>query len=506
MGEIAAQTGTVDTAYGTNGIYRYEPGAFSNFLGAATLAPDQKLVLAFDDNDPQANHKTWIARLTTDGDADVTLDEDGRSDYNICTGVDKVRDVICQPDGKILVSGDMDFDPPEQDWIFVARFLSDGSIDTSFDANGYIEFNVNGWASTSGGLALDEQGRVIVVGNDGNGQVIAARFLPNGVRDSTFAGDGILLLTNPDGLRTAVSVLVDEEGRILIGGSYVLPPNNGQIAVTRLLDDGTPDPSFASGGYFMHGRPDGDVFAAYKMALQPDGRLILSSRWWDESYFSSHYMCRLMPDGTLDPDFGLNGVVDANVSGSGTEFADRRGLGVLSDARIIVAGNFSGGDGAFHIVMFEADGDLDTGFGEDGVLTVPATYARGCMDLVVLPDDNVIVTSPWISSPQGYAACKILVNESMTEFVPELSTNGMHVSPIPARAGEPISVRLPEIAADLQLALLAPDGRLVMQEGVRMATDRYSLVLPGSLSSGTYFLWATHADGHWVQRLAVVRR
>jgi uncharacterized delta-60 repeat protein len=71
-----------------------------------------------------------LARYNTDGSLDTSFDGDGRI---VGRGgwFDKVRDVAVQPDGKIVVVGDESSGPS----IFLLRFNEDGSLDSDFRRN-----------------------------------------------------------------------------------------------------------------------------------------------------------------------------------------------------------------------------------------------------------------------------------------------------------------------------------------------------------------------------------
>jgi uncharacterized delta-60 repeat protein len=124
-----------------------------------------------------------------------------------------------------------------------------GDLDTSFGSTGIVTLDF-GLDATIGGMTLDADGKILVVGTTGS-DMLVARIEKDGTPDTTFGedhdGDGV-----PDGYRvidlggneTAREVLVDSTGLISVLGSS---DSSGYLysTVTRLLQDGSTDTSYA---------------------------------------------------------------------------------------------------------------------------------------------------------------------------------------------------------------------------------------------------------------------
>lgn len=140
----------------------------------------------------------------------------------------------------------------------IARWHFDGRLDTSFnrrgrliypalDAPGDLWGQVPDTAFTS--LAIQENGRILVGGTYG-AQLLVARLTTGGELDPSFGQGGLVLLTLGLGWASAPTVLVQQDGRIVLMAAVGSPTGRGleddvtAIGVARLLPDGDLDQSF----------------------------------------------------------------------------------------------------------------------------------------------------------------------------------------------------------------------------------------------------------------------
>ncbi len=144
------------------------------------------------------------------------------------------RDIVLQLDGKIIVLGDMQLTR------VVARYNANGSLDTSFGANGIAS---NTFPSFSGkALALQPDGKVIVAGWQKS--FAAVRYNSNGTLDTSFGTNGLAAL-DPANVSTDISYYIEDvtiqpDGKIVMAGSYGIG-NHIEIEVVRFNSDGTRD-------------------------------------------------------------------------------------------------------------------------------------------------------------------------------------------------------------------------------------------------------------------------
>ncbi len=129
--------------------------------------------------------------------------------------------------------------------------------------------------------ALDAEGRILLAGYTYNGSdydVVVVRMYPDGTLDTSFDADGIVQLDNlggSGGSDRAFSLAIDGEGRILVAGRTFVSGHGDDLLVLRLQPDGSLDTSFGDGGVFLwdgNGHTDG----AFEVALDGRGRIVVT--------------------------------------------------------------------------------------------------------------------------------------------------------------------------------------------------------------------------------------
>jgi uncharacterized delta-60 repeat protein len=170
-------------------------------------------------------------------------------------------------------------------------------------------------------------------------------------------------------------VLVQPDGKILIGGDMVRVQGVTRYGVARLHPDGTLDTSFVPPFAIVNTVP-----FVRNMALQPDGKILVAGQGMNVNGIP-YSIARLNPDGSLDPTFTL---LEMAVS------RGIQGLWLLPDGRILIGGDFSNIGPAFmkSIARLNADGTLDVTFNLE-----PTTDAYGgnVETIVVQPDGNYLI-------------------------------------------------------------------------------------------------------------------
>jgi len=246
-----------------------------------------------------------------------------------------------------------------------------------------------------------------------------ARFNTNGTPDTSFDKDG--WLTTDLGTASAPSarsIAVQTDGRIVVGGDvYVSTQRQRDAAVVRYLANGALDTSFGGTGkvlvdfaaeYAPGARPTEYL---YSLAIQSDGRIVFAGEGQGPTppgpvrHPVHGKMGRLNSDGSLDSNFGGNGLVLVYSPGyshptQGTiypriKFAD---LAIRADGRFVAySPNYAMHDYPSAVAQVNADGTLDTSFGGDGVefFIWPGGYQDDTdyAGVVVQPDGKVIVAS-----------------------------------------------------------------------------------------------------------------
>jgi uncharacterized delta-60 repeat protein len=143
-------------------------------------------------------------------------------------------------DGKIVVNDNAlygNYSPG------IARFNTNGSLDTGFGSGGRVTLPEGFWFSS---LAIDSAGKTVTAGRSVTGSTFEftlARFNVDGSPDSSFDGDGIV--TTPS-LQWANSIVIQSDGKIVAAG-YGRGPGNYDLALARYNSNGSLDNTFGGG-------------------------------------------------------------------------------------------------------------------------------------------------------------------------------------------------------------------------------------------------------------------
>jgi uncharacterized delta-60 repeat protein len=343
--------------------------------------------------------------------------------------------VAVQPDGRIVVGGTLGF--------VLARLESDGGLDTSFGAGGFVDDDAPGSHPgfsflRASDLLLQPDGMILVAGHHvtpailsigywGDTYFWSARFATTGTPDTTFSDDGairelfspIRIFGPPAGgtfYRGYASALAAHaDGRILVTGwdstvryhadgrrddsfatdgrlyavaglDVVVTPGGAMVLEqTRLFRHdagGDPDLGFGSGGLVAN--PLGPGSTASALARQVDGKIVVAGR--AQGHFT---LARLLTDGTLDPDFGSGGFAATPIGTASGAAA----LGIEADGTIVSGGFADTIDGRVLALAFHRpDGAPETSFG-GGVVTVPVGAGDAAItDLALQPSGKIVAS------------------------------------------------------------------------------------------------------------------
>jgi uncharacterized delta-60 repeat protein len=229
---------------------------------------------------------------STPGDAFGTA---GKVTTDFAGDEDVARDVVIQPDGKILVAGSREFNGNPA--FALARYLPTGEPDVSFDVDGRLNtaFNGNSFANA---VVVQSNGKIVAAGAvtfglDGSNFVLA-RYNPNGSLDTTFGANSngrAFIDFVPMGEDQANDLALQSDGKIVVAGfKGSFTSNNATFALARFLPNGTLDASFGTGGAVTtdFGAFPGDFSAGINgVALQSNGSIVAAGATRDNQFSSS---------------------------------------------------------------------------------------------------------------------------------------------------------------------------------------------------------------------------
>ena len=417
--------GTVDTSFNT--YVGNLPGANSFIFGLA-IQSDGKILIGGDFTSWNGTSANRIVRLNSDGTRDTS--------FNVGTGTDgRVSSILIQSDGKILISG-----------IFttyngstsqrIARLNSDGTRDTTFTTNQGTGVNSN-----VNSFALQSDGKILLVGDfsSTNGVTVnrILRLNSDGTRDTSFTSN-----TGTGFNASVTSVVVQSDGKILVGGAFSTFNSTTVNRIVRLNSDGTRDTTFTTN---IGTGPNQYVNS---ISIQSDAKILVTGDFTTFNSTTVNRIVRLNSDGTRDSDFttntnagsdnliqsvmlypdgkillggsfinfngiGANRIVSLNSDGTQNYsiFKSITGIGgqvstvaVQSDGKILVGGLFTSFNGASanRIVRLNSDGTRDTTF---NIGTGPDV---GTITAIAIQPDNKILLGGNFQSFNGVTANSII--------------------------------------------------------------------------------------------------
>jgi uncharacterized delta-60 repeat protein len=412
--------GSVDNAFGSAGVLPLRDDVA--FFQLA-IQPDGK-ILAAGSQYINYNARFAAVRLAADGSYDQSFGNAGLAVSAVTSSQDWGAAMLLQPDGKILISG-----------ANIVRLNTDGSMDTTFDQDGY--------ASIGGALALQSDGSIVTAytsSHSSSGSADAAtmyvqRLTPSGQLDATFGTNGHVIKEFGKDSYGGASVVIDGNGKITVATS-VATHDRGNTALLRFEGDGSSDSTFGLGGVLITNSADaqsfprsvriqvdgkilvaGTVLARYNddgsldtsfngtgkanpylngwdMEVQPDGKIILIGTVAPDIHHSFFAVARYTSSGALDTSFNQSGIATMDL-GSGI---DEGSIGLLqADGKIVVAGQINPNNGqprTIGLARVNSDGTLDSSFGIGGKVftTVPGEDTPWISGIAQQSDGKIVLS------------------------------------------------------------------------------------------------------------------
>jgi uncharacterized delta-60 repeat protein len=288
--------GSLEASFDGDGILLSDLFGSVDSVAGAALQRDGKVVVV--GNTMALSIDFAIARYNPDGSPDLGFGANGIVVTDFGLEADFATAVAVQADGKLLVAG-------YNDDFILARYNPDGSLDTTFDGDGAVMTDFSGSADYASAVLLQGDGKIILAGyTDGLSiDFVLARYNTDGSLDSSFDGDG-LLSTDIDGsFEQCTALVIQPDGKILAAG-FTENPGNYNIALVRYNPDGSLDLTFDGDGK-LESDPTGDNDRASSLALQPNGKIVVVGYGAGTGY--DFVVARYNPDGSWDTTFDGDG-------------------------------------------------------------------------------------------------------------------------------------------------------------------------------------------------------
>lgn len=300
--------GTLDASFGNNGVIIDSNSlSFSGFCKILVL-PDGNIILAAIQRSNLGD--IYLRKILANGNPDLSFGTNSQVFLDYGGVANLVQDALVQPDGKIVVCGEMVVGL-ERFNFYAVRFNADGTVDSAFGGNnnGMMEVDFDGLDDRAYAMVLHANGKIAIAGTasmSGQSNDIAMiRLDDNGLLDNTFGTNG--KTTIDLGLGENVPDLIIHGNGYLVCGSSADGITNHTPYVARITADGSLDPTFGNAGLFK-AKPENKSSFINAIALQSDGR-ILGVGATIGPLNTDPMLVRLNANGTLDSTFATNGAV-----------------------------------------------------------------------------------------------------------------------------------------------------------------------------------------------------
>jgi len=350
-----------------------------------------------------------------------------------------------QPDGKLLLGGQFtSFNGVPRGQL--VRLNADGSVDTTFSAG------VTAGEPTIHSVLVQPDGKVLIGGMfsgiNGATRIRLARVNANGTLDTNF----VATVTSNESFITVSLLALQTNSQVVIAGWFDTVNGARHTNIARLNSNGTLDPGFAAG-----------IDAPPKvLALQSDGRVLVGGAFGAVNGQARSHIACLNTDGTLDTNFLAT--ADGNVDSSARQ----------PDGKMLIAGNFNlvNGQSRHHMARLNPDGSLDASF-QNGM--AGADDYAGCIGYD--PSGKVLIGGQFTS-----------VNGVGRTNVARLNSNGSLDTNF-----------LANVDSFLELLLVQPDSRVIIEGNyintvdgrsrnriARLQSRSAPVIGPPSISAGVF--------------------
>lgn len=269
--------GSLDETFGGDGIVTTDFNQSLELAFAALIQPDGKIVVAGTTQTP--NYDFAVARYNPDGSLDTTFSGDGKLTTDFSYSSDYARGVALQADGKLLVVGERqasDYD------LVLARYNTNGTLDPSFDLDGKVITEFFGEGERGFAITVQPDGKIVAVGaatRASNVDFALARYNSDGSLDTSFNTDGLVTSDFLGVSNFAHAVVLQPDGKIVVAGE-----SNYNFCLARYNPDGSLDTTFDDNGWVITDFGNGSV--GWAVALQADGKIVVAGHTiYNTQYF-----------------------------------------------------------------------------------------------------------------------------------------------------------------------------------------------------------------------------
>jgi len=397
-----AQAGYLDLPFGNGGIVTTDFGSMADYCFSVAMQSDGKIVAAghsFNGFD----FDVALVRYNNDGSLDNSFGSLGMVNTAIASDDDYGASVAIQSDGKIVVAGSANFG--SAGGFALVRYNSNGSLDNNFGSGGIVTTAFGNYGASGNSVTIQSDGKIVVAGTSNNGSdddFALARYNSDGNLDTSFGSLGMVTTAIGSDDDYGASVDIQSDGKIVVAGTGNGTGNYGlgEFAIVRYNSNGSLDNNFGTGGIVTTAIGS---FGDYgrSVAIQSDGKIVVAgSKGENYGNPGDFALVRYTGNGSLDNSFGSGGIVTTAIGSFGGWGGS---VAINSNGKIVVAGTGDPGNpGFFALVQYNSDGSQDNSFGYGGIVTTAVGNVDSYGNSVVIQNDGKIVVAGLSYIGSGY--------------------------------------------------------------------------------------------------------
>jgi uncharacterized delta-60 repeat protein len=388
-----AAVGDLDISFDTDGIVK--TGIRIDSRAEAVVVQNDGKIIAAGFSSSGGNNDFALARYNPDGQLDTSFGTAGIVTTSVRAN-SEITSVALQSDGKIVAAG-WSYDNTFLNNFGLARYNSDGQLDTSFGTAGIVTTSMGAQSSGAEEIKIQSDGKIVVAGYSETASITSfalARYNSDGSLDTSFGTGGKTTTSIEGNNEYANSLVIQSDGKIIAAG-YSLNQtgtrNDNDFALVRYNTNGSLDTSFGTGGKVTTAIGPG-YDNINTIAIQGDGKIVAAG-YSDNinGIYADFALVRYNTNGSLDTSFGTGGKVTNEIDpGDGSEAFS---IVVQNDQKLVLAGSSfaGGGNSIIAVARYNVDGSLDTSFGTGGKTTTPIEALSRGRSVVVQSDGKILV-------------------------------------------------------------------------------------------------------------------
>lgn len=232
--------GTLDTSFNGTGKVTTSVGNGDDVGNSVAIQGDCKIVVAGYSNSG-SNYDFAVVRFNSDGSLDTSFNGIGKVTTDFGGSDDSGYSVAIQADGKIVVAGGIGSYPNY--YFAIVRYNANGSLDASFNGTGKVITDFGNHSDEGRSVAIQGDGKIVVAGSTFNpnsrADIAVARYNSDGSLDTSFNGTGKAVTGIDISDDEGHSVAIQGDGKIVVSG-YSRIGSGTDFAVVRYIGECAP--------------------------------------------------------------------------------------------------------------------------------------------------------------------------------------------------------------------------------------------------------------------------